>query len=208
MLALMRHLPTAHDMSDVYTDWSDSPSLAPIEETTLLNVRHEIHEFVTRFFVQRIYVAANPRGDATAEALFPRGTWPAEVVRDERLNNIKQPEWAGKPQSSVASSPLYRQWHTDPTTVRFANGECLQDVANRTGTFIQETLHQTTLAISHTTPMQVICCQLLEIGYDCIWRFKFDHWSFTLFYQNILLRYNSNRIADVDLSQLKLLPRA
>jgi len=208
MIAIFRHLPTVHDANDIYTDWRLDPPLANIEEGILMHIREEIQEFIRRFAVKHIYIPNNPRGENTLRKLFPDKSVLPDVFTDERLNNIKQPEWSGKKQSEIMQSSLYKDWHTQPTKVTFPKGESLFDVARRVESFLSEVQSRPILVFSHTTPMQVLLCKLLSIEYDHIWSFKFDHFAFTLVYRDILLRYNSARIADVNLNELKLPPDA
>jgi broad specificity phosphatase PhoE len=182
--------------------------LAPIEETTLLQVREELQTFIHRFSVEHAYFSDNPRGDKSSRILFPRQDGSPTIHKDARLNNIKQPEWSGRTHSAIVESALYKKWHTEPATVSFAGGESLADVVGRIESFLAETQGRSIFVCSHTTPMQVLLCKLLAIGYDKIWSFKFDHLAFTLIYENILLRYNSSRVANVDLTELKLPPDA
>jgi broad specificity phosphatase PhoE len=208
MIVMFRHLPTVHDANGIYTDWDHDPPLLPLAASTIEPVREEIQEFIRKFCVKCVYASDNPRGENTLRTLFPKGNPLAEIIKDGRLNNIKQPEWSGKQQSEVVQSPLYRQWHTQPTKTVFPNGESLLDVTRRVESFLSEIRNRSILVFSHTTPMQVLLCKVLSIEYDHIWSFKFDHFAFTMVYRNILLRYNSTKITDVNLSELKLPPDA
>jgi broad specificity phosphatase PhoE len=206
MIVLVRHLPTEHDLNHVYTDWRDDPPLAPIEETSLRRVREELATFISRFSVEQIWVSDNPRGEKTVKMLFSQNVSPCVIRKDARLNNIRQPEWAGRSQTEISQSGLYRDWHLKPTMTTFADGESLRDVTLRIESFLTDIRAERMIILSHTTPMQVLLCHLLGIAYDRIWSFKFDHLAFTLIYSSILLRYNNPTLCDISLEDLKLPP--
>lgn len=206
LIAMLRHLPTTDDVSDLYTANSANPPLTDIPAEKLRSLQNEISSFISAFKIESIYLSDNPRGVGSAEALF-RNKAPARLHFDARLNNILQPEWAGLTQDAVKPTRLYKIWHTKPISVAFEDGETLSDVGNRIGSFMRSLAGQSSVIISHTTPMQVLACTILNLPIDRIWTFKFDHLSFTVVAQDLLLRLNSDRISDIRLSELRLPPK-
>jgi broad specificity phosphatase PhoE len=202
IIVLFRHLPTIDDINRVYTRNNSTIPFAQFSGNIINKIIEESNSFVRKFNVNYIYCSDNSRGIGTAKILFERMDRLKKIIPDERLNNILQPEWANKRIDDVKKTPLYKKWHSNPKAVKFLDGESLFDVENRIKSFLEDIDYNSAFLISHTTPMQVILCKLLGIDIGKNWIFKFDHLSFTVVKGDILLRYNSKNIIDIDLEEL------
>ncbi len=200
----MRHLPTVHDQADIYTPADADVPFVHIDTAVLQARRQEIYHFIERFGVREIVYAANPRSAKTRDVLFPNEMAGVHFRPDARLNNILQPEWAGRSNEEIRSSSLYTTWHTQPLSVHFEGGETLQHVKSRVQSLLEDLEYKASMVISHTTPMQVLLCGTLNLPLDRIWAFKFDHWSFSVVYESVLLRHNAQTLSDITLSDIRL----
>jgi broad specificity phosphatase PhoE len=86
--------------------------------------------------------------------------------------------------------------------ITFDGGESLRDVGVRIREWYGG-VTESTVAISHTTAMQVAICIALDLPLDCIWRFAFDHFRFTVLCDNVLVRLNSAEVATFDPTTLR-----
>lgn len=202
-IILFRHLPTTDDVSDVYTSNNSKVDFIPIEKQLIDNIRNQLIQFLAKNNINQVYCSDNSRGKGTAKILFDDFPFKLNIIADKRLNNILQPEWSGLHQSVVMETERYKTWHLNPEKVSFLNGETLKDVELRTENLLNDLDNNGALLISHTTPMQVILCKLLGFNLNRIWAFKFDHYSFCVTVNNILLRYNGKEINDIAFNQLR-----
>jgi len=202
-IAMLRHLPTVDDVGDVYTPASANPPLAEIASDVVDGLRAEIQAVLGANPETTLWSSDNPRGRTTVEVLVGGA---ADVHLDARLNNILQPEWAGQHQSKVKRTDRYKLWHTRPEAVQFEHGESLADVKARVSDFLNDLGERSAIIFSHTTPMQVLACQLMRLPVGHIWSLKFDHLRWSLFVPGILLRLNADSVSDLSVADLKLPP--
>lgn len=196
-IILFRHLPTIDDVKDIYTAIDANPKFANLNQLKILNAIEQIQSFLSVNKQSKILVSDNPRGRETFKYLAERGISDSAATFDRRLNNIQQPEWSGMSQEIVSKLPLYREWHDNPASIRFKQGESLSDVESRVLSVLNEN-EGDLFIISHTTPMQVILCIALGLNCSSIWSFKFDHYSFSVIYQGVLVRLNAEKFDDFE----------
>ena len=202
-IILFRHFPTTDDVDNIYTSHNAKVSFAPLQMKLIENAQSQLFQFLDKNNIRQAFCSDNYRGIETAEMILKKIRLEVELKIDHGLSNILQPEWSGLHQIDVQNTEQYKTWHIEPKKVKFSNGESLFDVENRIELLLQKIDSNGALLISHTTPMQVILCKLLKIDLNRIWAFKFDHYSFTIIANDILLRYNARSINDVNLKELR-----
>lgn len=202
-IVLFRHLPTIDDDSDIYTSNNSEVKFIPLRNDLILNGQSQLIRFLRENNIKQIFCSDNNRGIETANILFKDLPIKLNIEIDRGLNNILQPEWGGLHQNEVKKTELYKIWHSYPKEVNFLNGESLADVELRVDKLLKKIDPNGAILISHTTPMQVILCKILELDLNRIWAFKFNHYNFTVLANNILLKYNSMELNDIDFNQLR-----
>lgn len=203
LVILLRHFPTIHDVNNIYTPPYLNLPFIPIVYDEIKSLQSEIAEFFSAHNLRHVYHSDNPRGANSAKLLCSSLNCEHEIIKDDALNNILQPEWGNLSQDDIKNTKLYNVWHTNPQLVKFENGESLFDVKNRIDAFWERMSTSGGLVISHTTPMQVILCKLLKADISSIWCFKFDHFRFTVFLDSVMLRYNAIQINDINFGELR-----
>lgn len=131
LLILLRHLPTIHDINDIYTPSDLNVSFAPTVYDEIGQLQTKIEDFFLTHNLKYIYCSDNPRGINSAKALCRGLNCEYELIKDCSLNNILQPEWDNLHQNEVKNTQLYQLWHNNPQKVRFKDGESLSDVERR-----------------------------------------------------------------------------
>lgn len=202
-IILFRHLPTEDDVSNNYTAHNSKVKFAPLKNELVQNAQDQLIQFISENNITQVFCSNNERGRATANIILKTFKTQLDLRIDQGLNNILQPEWSGLNQTDVEKTLQYKIWHSEPKRVIFVNGESLIDVEHRVSNILAKIDNNGALLISHTTPMQVILCKLLGIDLNRIWAFKFDHYTFSVVANDILLRYNAKAINDINFKELR-----
>ena len=199
---LFRHFQTLDDRLRLHTPSEADPPFVTMDKANLDEMCSEMCKIVSFFEIKRVVTSDNIRGRRTAEMLTAEVAPALPIYEDNRLRNMLQPEWAGLSYKEITSSEVYRIWHTTPEKALFTDGENLRDVDNRIKSLLDDLEDEPTLFVSHTTPLQVLGCNLLGIPAENLWSFKYDFKKFTLIHRNTLLRFNSKHVSDADLGDL------
>ena len=200
---LVRHLPSTEDEQRLFSDPGAEIPLLAIDRRRIGAVAACVAALRRDRDVPLVVLSSETqRSTTTVEAIaaqLPRATHRIDL----RLHNIRHPEWNGLEQQAVRDSPLYQRWHRAPTTVSFPGGESLADVAARIDALLAELQFDTDhLIVSHSTPLQVLACRLLNIPLDAIWSFYFEFYAVTAILGGVLTRLNDASATSCDFSAL------
>jgi broad specificity phosphatase PhoE len=103
-----------------------------------------------------------------------------EVIDLPGLADLCYGDWEGLPlkEVKVKYADLYGQWEAAPHTVRFPNGETLEDVRRRALAAVNEVAHrhpgQTVLLVGHRAVNKVIIAALIGLDNSHFWRIAQD----------------------------------
>jgi broad specificity phosphatase PhoE len=103
-----------------------------------------------------------------------------EVVDLPGLADLCYGDWEGVPlkEVKVRYAELYRQWEQAPHTVRFPNGESLEDVRTRALAGVEDVVRrhpdQTILLVGHRAVNKVIIAAFLGLDNSHFWRIAQD----------------------------------
>ena len=120
--------------------------------------------------LQRTLMTAQPIAERLALAVQPHGG----------LIDIDYGAWQGlsTEEATKHSADLYQCWLQSPQTVRFPNGEGLQDVRDRIDAVIREMLTQyperTVILVSHVVVCRVFICAVLGLDNSHFWQIGQD----------------------------------
>jgi broad specificity phosphatase PhoE len=120
-----------------------------------------------------IYTSPMGRCVATAHPIAQACRVPAHVMNE--LNDLDFGTWRGKLHGEVrqASPKLYAEWREAPQTVRFPEGESLQDLAARTAEALRLIVERhpdsTVVAVGHDNVNRVLLTQLLGLPISAFW---------------------------------------
>src|SRR5439155_9662083 len=115
---------------------------------------------------EAIYASPLKRAHATARPLALAKKMPLQV--DERLAEIHHGAWEGNPAAVIREqyAEEYLAWRTQPHRMKMPDGESLEDVALRVGTFLRdlyaEHANGNILIFSHDAVLRVIILQTLQ----------------------------------------------
>ncbi|MEN3034289.1 MAG: histidine phosphatase family protein [Aquificaceae bacterium] len=104
-----------------------------------------------------------------------------EPVVDDRLIEIDHGVWSGMLVDEVQSkfSEDFNLWLNSPHEVYFKEGESLKEVEQRVVDILKyiSSNHQgeNVAIVSHSVPMRVIYCKVLDIGLERFWSFGCDN---------------------------------
>jgi broad specificity phosphatase PhoE len=96
------------------------------------------------------------------------------------LSDLCYGDWEGLPltEVKVKYADLYRQWETAPHTVRFPNGETLDEVKDRAMAAVAEVLgrhpNQTVLLAAHRAVNKVLIAAFIGLDNSHFWRIGQD----------------------------------
>lgn len=102
------------------------------------------------------------------------------VQKLDGLADLNYGDWQGLPLAEVKKTygDLYRQWETMPQTVRFPNGETLEEVRVRALTAVDEVLQrhpdQNILLASHRVVNKVLIAAFIGLDNSHFWRIGQD----------------------------------
>ena len=103
-----------------------------------------------------------------------------QVIDLPGLVDLSYGDWEGLPlkEVQVKYADLYRQWEAAPHTVRFPNGETLDEVRTRTLAAVDEVVErhpeQTGLLVGHRAVNKVIIAALIGLDNSHFWRIAQD----------------------------------
>jgi broad specificity phosphatase PhoE len=103
-----------------------------------------------------------------------------EVIDLPGLADLSYGDWEGVPlkEVKVKYADLYRQWETSPHTVRFPNGETLEELRTRAlaavDGVVQRHPDQTVLLVGHRAVNKVIIAALIGLDNSHFWRIAQD----------------------------------
>lgn len=200
---LIRHLPTRDDRERVYSDPDAECPLLPVDEPALDRLQTAIGSLRKgRPMPLSIYSSPVKRATRTAELVLDSLCAGRPQV-DERLSNIRHPQWNGLTQMDVSDTALYRRWHSQPQSVEFPGGESLADVSRRATSFLSDLGPDSDcLIVSHSTMLQVLTCHLLGISTESIWAFYYEPYAATVIADGVLMRFNDTSSAGIDVGAL------
>jgi broad specificity phosphatase PhoE len=192
-IVLMRHFPTQDDFDERYTAVDSSVAPIPIDTDIVNSLHGQLLRISQRLGISKIYCADNNRALQTAHILAEGSS--LSVSSTPLLRNISCSQWAGltEHEAERAFPSLYQLWHTRPLSVRFNDGESLTDVADRLVSFLG-VANSACVVITHTTPFQVLICLCLGISLDNVWRFKPEHFAFTVIHDQVLWALNASNL--------------
>jgi broad specificity phosphatase PhoE len=128
--------------------------------------------------IQAAYTSPLSRSRDTALAIAgPRGL---EVVDLPGLADLCYGDWEGLPltEVKVKYADLYHQWEAAPHTVRFPNGETLEELRTRGLAAVDEVAQrhqdQTVLLVGHRAVNKVIIAGLIGLDNSHFWRIAQD----------------------------------
>ena len=177
---VVRHGQTAWNLEEVFRGRAD----IPLDDTGKKEV-HLAGEALKHETIHAVYSSPLSRSMETAEniAKFQE----IDVVPLDEIIDISYGDWEGKPLADVQEKfpDLYERWLKAPHTVRFPNGETLEEVGDRTMGAVKRLVAQhkdeNIALVAHRVPNKVICCALIGIDYSNFWRIQQDTASTNLF---------------------------
>jgi len=128
--------------------------------------------------IQAAYASPLSRAMDTAKAIAQHHGVPVQELPG--LIDINYGDWQGVPLAEVKVKyvDLYRQWETAPQTVRFPNGETLDEVRARALAAVDEVMtlnpDKTILLAAHRAVNKVLIAAFLGIDNSHYWRIGQD----------------------------------
>ncbi|MBW1992113.1 MAG: histidine phosphatase family protein [Deltaproteobacteria bacterium] len=128
--------------------------------------------------IHAAYCSPLSRARDTARAIA--GHHGLEVQDLPGLIDLNYGDWQGLPLAEVKIryAELYRQWETAPHTVRFPNGETLDEVRARALAAVDEVLKrhpgQVVLLAAHRVVNKVLICAFIGLDNSHFWRIGQD----------------------------------
>lgn len=157
-----------------------------------------LSEELSKVHVDVIYSSPLKRTMETAKAVAHKHG--LEVKEEKRIIEIDHGVWSGMLVDEVREKypQDFKTWLEEPHKVKFPNGESLKDVHARVKDFLdflkKEHWGKTVFAFSHTVPMRVIYCTLLNVDLSRFWSFGCDNASYSLVHmeedRNVIIRLN------------------
>jgi broad specificity phosphatase PhoE len=192
-ILLFRHFPTQDDQANRYTPFLSEADPLPVLPNRLGELCDQIRHFASRTAIKKIYCADNKRSLLTAQSFLNAGTF--QIIPSPDLRNIHCPQWEGLTEKDAQSKypDLYTSWYTHPLSTHFPGGESISDVSARIENLLTST-DEPILFVTHTTPIQVIVCNYLGLSLDLVWRFKPEHFAFTVLRDGVLFAFNTTEL--------------
>jgi len=190
---LIRHLPTYDDQKDLLSPYNGDCSILPVEQgkiQKMSNTLETVSEITDRKII--FYVSPVNRAIKTATLINDNLKKDYNIIQDKRLYNINQGSVSGITQNAFKKEPLWRVWHEKPHYTSFPKGESLTDVYHRIQSIVSEYSRSSDINvyISHTTSLQVLATILMNVDISRIWNFYFEHYTMTMFFNQVLLYSN------------------
>lgn len=177
---VVRHGQTAWNLEEVFRGRAD----IPLDETGKTEV-HLAGQALQNETIHAIYSSPLSRSMETAENVAKFHKIPVSPL--EAIVDISYGDWEGVRLKEVAEKypDLYSLWLKEPHSIRFPNGESLEEVRMRTMGAVEKLLlnhpNETIVLVAHRVPNKVICCTLLGLDNSHFWRIQQDTASTNLF---------------------------
>ena len=172
-IILVRHGRTPWNKDKIFRGTYDIPHDEVGQEEARLT-----GEWLKDESIQAAYCSPLSRARDTAQAIA--GHHGLEVQDLPGIIDINYGDWQGMPlaEVKVKYADLYRQWETAPHTVRFPNGETLDEVRARTLAAVDEVLTrhpgQVVLLAAHRVVNKVLICAFIGLDNSHFWRIGQD----------------------------------
>lgn len=128
--------------------------------------------------IHAVYTSPLSRSRDTARAIASHHG--LEVIDLPGLADLCYGDWEGLPlkEVKIRYADLYAQWEAAPHTVRFPNGETLEELRARSVAAVTEVAHrhqgQTVLLVGHRAVNKVIIAALIGLDNSHFWRIAQD----------------------------------
>jgi len=171
-IILVRHGQTAWNRQPRFRGQSD----LPLDALGLKQAEATGRYLAKRWSVAAVYASPMQRAMQTAEAIAEIHGLTAEPFSG--LLDINFGEWQGHSPDEVGERypDLLRAWVEEPHTVRFPDGERLDDVRQRVTSGLEEVIGrhpgQTVALVGHAVVNRVLLCAVLGLGNDHFWRLR------------------------------------
>ncbi len=142
------------------------------------NQASAIADALTDKGINAIYTSPLRRSIETARPAA--GFFHLDITTVQGLIDINYGEWEGLAYDVVRQryANLYREWEERPDTVKFPNGESLDEVKRRSFSafteIVEENAGKSILIIPHRVINKVLLCALLGLGNSHFWRIRQD----------------------------------
>lgn len=198
VLIILRHFPTIFDLQKRVVPPKSDINILSVNRKKVDNLNSNFKKFSIKNGINSIYSADNTRAINTASLINKKLN--LKVNRSSLLNNICNPEWQNLTEKEIIEKypNKFHRWCTKPSGIKFKHGESIEDVKNRIKIFLNN-LSESSLIITHTTPFQLIICQLLNLPINSVWLFKPEFFTFSVIYDQTLFALNA-----IDLSAITL----
>ncbi len=172
-IILVRHGRTPWNKDKIFRGTYDIPHDEVGQEEARL-----AGEWLKGETIHAAYCSPLSRARDTARAIA--GHHGLEVQDLPGLIDLNYGDWQGLPLAEVKIryAELYRQWETAPHTVRFPNGETLDEVRARALAAVDEVLKrhpgQVVLLAAHRVVNKVLICAFIGLDNSHFWRIGQD----------------------------------
>jgi len=180
-LILVRHGRTAWNKEERFRGRTD----LPLDEMGLRQADAVGRRIAERYHPTAMYTSPLLRARQTAEGICRQVGLTARP--DQGLLDLDYGALSGlsMPEAEERFPSLYRAWLEAPHTVRFPQGESLDDVRaramERVQTLEKDHRDEQVVLVSHIVVCRVLFCALLEVGLDHFWLFRLDPASISVF---------------------------
>lgn len=173
LIILARHGNTPWNKDKIFRGSKD----IPLDELGREEAR-ALGEWLKDETIHAAYTSPLSRSRETAMAIARHHG--LEVKDLSGLADLGYGDWEGMPlkEVKVKYADLYRQWETAPQTVRFPNGETLEELRVRALAGLDEVVarhpDQTVLLVGHRAVNKVIIAALIGLDNSHFWRIAQD----------------------------------
>lgn len=121
-------------------------------------------------------IYTSPMGRCVTTARSIAASTGCAVTAMDRLNDLDYGQWQWKPHAEVrvASPALFDRWFSAPESVRFPDGESLQDLLGRAAEALRQLIdnhpHETIVVVGHDSVNRAILMQVLQQSPATYWR--------------------------------------
>ncbi|MGQ9466423.1 MAG: histidine phosphatase family protein [Anaerolineae bacterium] len=169
-ILLVRHGQTAWNKDERIRGRSD----IPLDEVGLEQARMTARYIAARWPLTAVYASPLRRALDTARAIAAAQSLEARPM--DGLLDLHFGQWEGLsiPEVQARYPDLWRAWLEAPHTVRFPDGEGLDDVRERGMATLQDVIRrhpgETVALVAHRVVNQVLLCAVLGLGNDHFWQ--------------------------------------
>jgi len=172
-IILVRHGRTPWNKDKIFRGTVDIPHDEVGEKEVLL-----AGEWLKDESIQAAYASPLSRAIDTARAIAQHHDLPVQELPG--IIDLNYGDWQGVPlaEVKVKYADLYRQWETAPHTVRFPNGETLDEVRSRALAAVEEVMArhpgQTIVLAAHRVVNKVLIAAFIGLDNSHFWRIGQD----------------------------------